>query len=216
MPSVLLPLKFQELVGLEDRQISFIEQAVTLAIEKDAKLIIAIECQEIKTNAKCIDAIWERVQAFLGRIYVVQLNKSYQAEKPLFDCNVVFQNICAYTVHLESCISIVCLPEQGKETFSLETRETNIRIDSDKVKEWNASRKDSPLTCHLLTDNHNNKHSNLIENTGPIEPLVFNRVAVGGTFDQLHAGHKILLTMTALLATKSMVVGVTGKGGKHS
>lgn len=39
----------------------------------------------------------------------------------------------------------------------------------------------------------------------------FDRVAVGGTFDHLHAGHKILLTMTALLANKSVVVGVTGE-----
>lgn len=61
-----------------------------------------------------------------------------------------------------------------------------------------------------MTDNNNDKHTNLIENTGPIEPLVFNRAAVGGTFDHLHAGHKILLTMTAILSAKSMVVGVTG------
>jgi pantetheine-phosphate adenylyltransferase len=40
-------------------------------------------------------------------------------------------------------------------------------------------------------------------------PHIFQRVAVGGTFDHIHAGHKILLTMTALLATCSMVVGVT-------
>lgn len=127
MPSILLPLQFQELVGLEDRQISFIEQAVTLALQKDAKLIIAIECQEIKTNAKCIDAIWERVQAFLGTIYVVQLNKSYQAEKPLFDCNVVFQDICAYPVQLETYITTVCLPEQGnsKNPTRLEEKTNN-------------------------------------------------------------------------------------------
>lgn len=39
----------------------------------------------------------------------------------------------------------------------------------------------------------------------------FERVVVGGTFDHLHAGHKILLTMTALLSTRDIVVGVTGK-----
>lgn len=77
----------------------------------------------------------------------------------------------------------------------------------DRVKQWN-----SDLDIYILHDNHDIKHTNLIlENKAPIEPLVFNRVAVGGTFDHLHAGHKILLTMTALLSTKSMVVGVTGK-----
>lgn len=42
-----------------------------------------------------------------------------------------------------------------------------------------------------------------------VNPRVFQRVAVGGTFDHIHAGHKILLTMTALLALSSVVVGVT-------
>ena len=37
----------------------------------------------------------------------------------------------------------------------------------------------------------------------------FNTVAVGGTFDHLHAGHKILLTMTAWLAQRKLVCGIT-------
>lgn len=34
--------------------------------------------------------------------------------------------------------------------------------------------------------------------------------AVGGTFDHLHDGHKILLLMTAFTASKSIIIGVTG------
>ncbi|KAI8063037.1 hypothetical protein BDF21DRAFT_347369 [Thamnidium elegans] len=193
MTSILLPLQLQALIGLEHRQLSFIAQAVTLAIEKEAKLTIAITCEEIKSNLQCIDAIWEKIQALLGALYVVQLNTSYQAQKPLFNCNVVFQDICGYPIHFEPYITAVCIVEQDKE----------------KVNTWNTERAESPLQCCILTDNHDDKHTNLIENTGPIEPLVFNRAAVGGTFDHLHAGHKILLTMTAILSAKSMVVGVT-------
>ena len=47
-----------------------------------------------------------------------------------------------------------------------------------------------------------------------------NRSCVGGTFDYLHEGHKVLLTATALLAKKSIVVGVSGdpllKNKKHA
>lgn len=42
-------------------------------------------------------------------------------------------------------------------------------------------------------------------------PLVFNTVAVGGTFDRLHAGHRLLLAATALVARKHIFVGITGK-----
>ncbi|WFD20207.1 Elongator subunit elp2 [Malassezia caprae] len=42
------------------------------------------------------------------------------------------------------------------------------------------------------------------------EPAVRGRVAaVGGTFDHLHIGHKLLLSMAALCATHELVVGVT-------
>ncbi|RUP50321.1 hypothetical protein BC936DRAFT_139643 [Jimgerdemannia flammicorona] len=39
---------------------------------------------------------------------------------------------------------------------------------------------------------------------------IYDHVAVGGTFDHLHSGHKILLTMTAWLARERVVCGVTG------
>lgn len=37
----------------------------------------------------------------------------------------------------------------------------------------------------------------------------FNNVVLGGTFDRLHIGHKILLSEAALRAQKRLVVGVT-------
>lgn len=33
---------------------------------------------------------------------------------------------------------------------------------------------------------------------------------VGGTFDHLHAGHKILLSMTAFIASRKLICGITG------
>lgn len=45
----------------------------------------------------------------------------------------------------------------------------------------------------------------------PDQPLGFEAVAVGGTFDRLHAGHRLLLAVTALVATERVYVGVTGE-----
>lgn len=38
------------------------------------------------------------------------------------------------------------------------------------------------------------------------------QVAVGGTFDRLHAGHRLLLAATALVSRQHIFVGITGEG----
>jgi hypothetical protein len=38
----------------------------------------------------------------------------------------------------------------------------------------------------------------------------FKIVAIGGTFDHLHAGHKLMLSVAAMLSSKLVVCGVTG------
>lgn len=40
--------------------------------------------------------------------------------------------------------------------------------------------------------------------------LQFEKVAVGGTFDRLHAGHRLLLAATAIVAKERIFVGITG------
>ena len=37
---------------------------------------------------------------------------------------------------------------------------------------------------------------------------------LGGTFDRLHAGHKLMLSMTGLLSREGMRIGLSGDGSK--
>lgn len=62
--------------------------------------------------------------------------------------------------------------------------------------------------------------NNTLESSPPSQdptlPPVYPVVALGGTFDHLHAGHKILLSMAAWIAKEKVIVGVTGKLSTYS
>ncbi|RCH91743.1 hypothetical protein CU098_000010 [Rhizopus stolonifer] len=193
----LLPLSVPKLKCLSRQHSDAIEQAVQLAIEHKSHLVISIESEEIKAHKDCMDAIWNTVQAFLGTIYVIQLQVAYVKQHPLFDCHVVFQDICGYSVDSEPDIDTVCILDTGKMVNG-HGYLAPLQSKGHRIIQL-TSTQDAQALYGLR----------MHENTDPIEPLVFQRVAVGGTFDHLHAGHKILLTMTALLTQSSMVVGVT-------
>ena len=50
--------------------------------------------------------------------------------------------------------------------------------------------------------------------TGRSKRPRYGVAAMGGTFDHLHAGHKILLSMAAWIAEEKLIVGVTGTSAK--
>jgi phosphopantetheine adenylyltransferase len=45
---------------------------------------------------------------------------------------------------------------------------------------------------------------------------VHDNVVFGGTFDHLHAGHKIMITVAAASASRSLVIGLSGLFGSLS
>lgn len=52
--------------------------------------------------------------------------------------------------------------------------------------------------------------------TGSGIPSEFPVTALGGTFDHLHAGHKILLSMAAWITSEKLIVGMTGRLGYYA
>ncbi|PNW74229.1 hypothetical protein CHLRE_13g590550v5 [Chlamydomonas reinhardtii] len=68
-----------------------------------------------------------------------------------------------------------------------------------------------PPPCAACTASASTAYNTLLDGApAPAStPLRFARVAVGGTFDRLHAGHELLLAATALVAERFVFVGVT-------
>ena len=48
--------------------------------------------------------------------------------------------------------------------------------------------------------------SSIPSNLPPFYPVT----VIGGTFDHLHAGHKILLSMAAYITSQKLIIGITG------
>jgi hypothetical protein len=47
-------------------------------------------------------------------------------------------------------------------------------------------------------------------------PPFYPVTVIGGTFDHLHAGHKILLSMAAYITSQKLIIGITGIVPKFS
>lgn len=84
---------------------------------------------------------------------------------------------------------------------------THRTADSDTYSWW-TSRSSNPVYISKPTS-WSASHIPLPPDADGVKPS-FPVVALGGTFDHLHAGHKILLSMAAWIARKKVIVGVTG------
>lgn len=60
---------------------------------------------------------------------------------------------------------------------------------------------------HMVTLPVISSEAGALEST--IDTVSFESVCLGGTFDRLHLGHKVLLSSAVARATERLVVGVT-------
>ena len=61
---------------------------------------------------------------------------------------------------------------------------------------------------HMRNDQYcNSMGSNMLEYQYRLQS--FPNVAIGGTFDHLHAGHKLMLSVAAMLSSESILCGIT-------
>ncbi len=104
------------------------------------------------------------------------------------------------------------VPESSLDTVSrrLCNHHTQVLVDSEKGQLAEATSKSLGVTVSQLQSSVDLREPCDAVGRDDGKGLVcYPVVALGGTFDHLHVGHKILLTMASLLADREIIVGVT-------
>lgn len=141
----------------------------------------------------------------LTSLYSDLLKKTKEHHKPLLPCTVVFSQWCGYNPYLMDDVAAV-----------------HSTPENPLIAEAHAARSHTglqPLNTVLVSpalDEHHfvvpvDKLRSQEKGHEGVNVGAFENVCLGGTFDHLHAGHRILLTMAVLAATKRVVCGVTGE-----
>lgn len=85
--------------------------------------------------------------------------------------------------------------------------DTNVQINIESLKGRSARK--CPGVEKLIVDSRGPENVNLEQFDKGELLKVFRNVVLGGTFDRLHVGHKILLTEAVLRCQNKLTVGVT-------
>jgi len=141
-------------------------------------------------------AHWDEVQRLLTYVYVQATKVSQDMGRVLMDIDVLLKGTQEEILEQLTAGSerIYCVAA-SEERLSL--LPASIRGRSDVVALQAVEYSRVPLLTHPPS------------NPGSSLPPLFPVAALGGTFDHLHAGHKILLSMGAWVASEKLIVGIT-------
>lgn len=172
-------------------------------------LVIVLVSQLFRTAESTSNRVkqWDNVQRLLTYVYVKATKAAQDLGKVLLDISIMlkdpsesfpsnFGNSMDMCFRIQGDPSVLHLPD------SIETL-PQVFVVPDKV-----------IEAHR-------QHSVRVTPSCDTSPSSYPVVALGGTFDHLHAGHKILLSMAAWIASSKVIVGITddellkNKSNKH-
>ncbi|KAH9930728.1 Nucleotidylyl transferase [Fomitopsis serialis] len=132
---------------------------------------------------------WDDVQRLLTYVYVQATRVAQEMNRVLLDVDVLLK-----------------APHEPFDSELIRDAERTYR-----VSPLPGEGDDRPDILVLQPDRHPHipQHPVIAPPSEPTLPPLFPVAALGGTFDHLHAGHKILLSMGAWIARDKLIVGVT-------
>ncbi|KAF9911062.1 hypothetical protein EC991_004935 [Linnemannia zychae] len=162
------------------------------------------------TGAGVGEASFHSVQKVLSALYVSFTKQAVALGRPLAELDIVIRGSCGYDVGAGTKDEIPFNVLLGLPSVIKELEELNSRRLQNGARAL-AIRTLDEAKAHATGESH----TPLVQAIDSVLPYTnvqegqFGDVALGGTFDHLHAGHKILLSMTAWIANHRVVCGVT-------
>ncbi|KAF9432689.1 hypothetical protein BGZ76_010451 [Entomortierella beljakovae] len=180
----------------------------TLSIIHRLTIVLSVDISASdKDNNKTELLSFHDVQRILSALYVSFTKQVVELKRPLAELDIVFQDSCGYEIGVGTHDTIPFdvlfgLPDEVTALEKLNKQRTSH------------GKKALPIFSLDLTPEIG-VDTNLVEALDSALPYSnvkegeYTAVALGGTFDHLHAGHKILLSMTAWITSERVVCGVT-------
>ncbi|CAH0691943.1 unnamed protein product [Spodoptera exigua] len=158
------------------------------------------------SNAAKAYAICQRASKLVQRVLYLRVKENNEASLPMLSKQIehVYCKAASQYNHLD----VRLILKQGE----VKNENTNFPIDL-VIFESELAKDIDSLKSSVNTIRSGCRVQNLDVNEEPVGILekvrTYENVVLGGTFDRLHNGHKVLLSQAVLRATKSVTVGVT-------
>ncbi|TKA52070.1 hypothetical protein B0A53_04730 [Rhodotorula sp. CCFEE 5036] len=139
-----------------------------------------------------------RLERALARVYSIATDSFAQRDLVLAQVDVVLEQLRRQPV---------CVPSSSSSATTVirwQTKDDSVDTPVNENGEHKGKGKETNPANHAHSgaDHHHHHHDPHLKTLYPV-------VALGGTFDHLHSGHKILLTMAASITSRKLIVGVT-------
>ncbi|TPX38051.1 hypothetical protein SmJEL517_g00060 [Synchytrium microbalum] len=200
---IIVYIPLPSLSASRTRALQLISHASGLA---QHQLRIILSCPDIAANASTPRRVWQVLQGLVADFYISASTVAYTCNNPLLNVDIIFEGYCGYDAWidyggLEGGFDAVLCDDQAVLSEANKKRQS-AGLPAFESLELEPETSKTNETPSVTTNSQEFYHR------GSNPPDIYDHIAMGGTFDHLHSGHKILLTIAAWLSRLSLFCGV--------